>query len=247
MTELGHYWNNLWKILKQMGIPDHFTCLLRNWQAIQEATARMGHVITDWFRIQKGVCQDRILSPFLFNLYAEYFMWNAGLDEAQAGIKIARRNIKNLKIGRWCYLYGRKQGGTKEALDEGERRDWESWLKTQHSEKWRSWHPVPSLHGKQMGKQWKQWQILFSWAPQSLWTVNVTMKLKDTCSVGKSYDKLSVLKSRDITLLTKVYIIKAMVSPEVMYGCERWIIKKAECQRTDAFELWCWRRLLKVP
>ena len=77
--------------------------------------------------------------------------------------------------------------------------------------------------------------------------VNAAVKLKDTCSVEKSYDKLNILKSRDITLLTNVYIIKAMVSPEVMYGHERWIIKRAECQRTDAFELWCWRRLLIVP
>ena len=89
--------NKLWKILKEMGIPDHLTCLLRNFYAGQEATVRTGHGTTDWFQIGKGVCQDRILSPCLFNLYAEYIMWNAGLDEAQAGIKIAGRNINNLR------------------------------------------------------------------------------------------------------------------------------------------------------
>ena len=80
-----------------MGIPDHLTCLLRNLYADQEATVRTGHRTTDWFQIGKGVCQGCILSPYLFNFYAEYIMRNAGLEETQAGIKIARRNINNLR------------------------------------------------------------------------------------------------------------------------------------------------------
>ena len=87
----------MWKILKEMGIPDHLTCLLRNLYAGQEATVRTGHGTTDWFQIREGVCQGCILSPCLFNLYAEDIMRNARLDEAQAGIKIARRNISNLR------------------------------------------------------------------------------------------------------------------------------------------------------
>ena len=90
-------YNKLWKILKEMGIPDYLTCLLRNLYASQEATVRTGHGTTDWFQIRKGVHQGYILSPCLFNLYAEYIMPNAGLDEAQAGINIARRNINNLQ------------------------------------------------------------------------------------------------------------------------------------------------------
>jgi len=89
--------NKLWEILKEMGIPDHLTCLLRNLYAGQEATVRTSHETTDWFQIGKGVHQSYILSPSLFNLYAEYIMRNAGLDETQAGIKIARRNINNLR------------------------------------------------------------------------------------------------------------------------------------------------------
>ena len=89
--------NKLWKILKQMGIPDHLTCLLRNLYGGQEATVRTGRGTTDWFQIGKGSCQGWILSPCLFNLYAEYIMRNAGLEEAQAGIKIAGRNINNLR------------------------------------------------------------------------------------------------------------------------------------------------------
>ena len=89
--------NKLWKILKEMGISDHLTCLLRNLYAGQEATVRTGHGTTDWFQIGKGGHQGYILSPCLFNLYAEYIMRNAGLKEAQAGIKIAGRNINNLR------------------------------------------------------------------------------------------------------------------------------------------------------
>ena len=92
---MGH--NKLWKILKELGIPDHFTCLLRNLYAGQEATVRTGHGTTDWFQIGKGVRQGCILSPCLFNLYVEYIMRHAGLDEAQAGLKFARRNINNLR------------------------------------------------------------------------------------------------------------------------------------------------------
>ena len=87
----------LWEILKEMGIPDHLTCLLRNLYADQEATVRTGHGTMNWFQIGKGVHQGCILSPFLFNLYAEYILRNAGLDEAQAGTKIAGRNINNLR------------------------------------------------------------------------------------------------------------------------------------------------------
>ena len=92
---VGH--NELWKIVKEMGIPDHLIYLLRNLYAGQEATVRTGHGRTDWFQIGKGVCQGCILSPCLFNLYTEYITRHAGLDEAQAGIKTARRNINNLR------------------------------------------------------------------------------------------------------------------------------------------------------
>ena len=97
-----------------MGIPDHLTCLLRNLYAGQEATVRTEHGTTDWFQVGKGVLQGCIFSPYLFNLYAEYIMRNAGLEEAQAGIKIAGRNINNRP-------YGRKQRGTEKPLDESER------------------------------------------------------------------------------------------------------------------------------
>ena len=100
-----------------------------------------------------------------------------------------------------------------------------------------------------MGKQWKQCQTLFWGAPKSLQMVMAAMKLKDACFLGRKVmtNLDSILKSRDITLPTKVRLVKAMVFPVVMYGCESWTVKKAECRRIDFLELWCWRRLLKVP
>ena len=109
--------NKLWKILQEMGIPDHLTCLLRKLYAGQEATLGTGHGTTDWFQIGKGVHQSCILSPCLFNLYAEYIMRNAGLDETQAGINIAGRNINKLRYAYNTTLMVESEGRTKEPLD----------------------------------------------------------------------------------------------------------------------------------
>ena len=108
--------NKLWKILKEMGIPDHLTFLLRNLYAGQEATVRTGHGTIDWFQIGKGVCQGGILSPCLFNFYAEYIMRNAGLGEAQAGIKIAGRNINHLRYTDNTTLTAESEEGLKSLL-----------------------------------------------------------------------------------------------------------------------------------
>ena len=112
--------NKLWKILKQIGIPGHLTCLLRNLYAGQEATVRTGRGTMDWFQTGKGVHQGCILSPCLFNLYGEYIMWNAGLDEEQAGIKITSRNINNLR-------YAEADVTTLMAEREEELASWSKW------------------------------------------------------------------------------------------------------------------------
>ena len=111
---MGH--NKLWKILNEMRIPDNLTCFLRNLYAGQEATVRTGHGTTDWFQIGKGVRQGCILSLCLFNVYAEYIMRNAGLDEAQAGIKIAGRNINNLRYADDTILMAESEGELKSLL-----------------------------------------------------------------------------------------------------------------------------------
>ena len=113
--------HKLWKILEEMGIPDHLTCLLRNLYAGQEATVITEHETTDWFQIGKRVRKGCILSTCLFNLYAEYIVRNTGLDEAQAGIKIARRNIHNLRYADDTTLMAESEEGTKKPLNESER------------------------------------------------------------------------------------------------------------------------------
>ena len=129
---VGH--NKLWKILKEMGIPDHLTCLLRNLYAGQETTVRTGHGTIDWFYIGKGVHQGCILSPCLLNFYAEYIMWNAGLEEAQAGIKIARRNINNLRYADDTTLMAESEEELKSLLMKMKEESGKSRLKAQHSE-----------------------------------------------------------------------------------------------------------------
>ena len=139
--------NKLWKILQGMGISDYLTCTLRNLYAGQEATVRTGHGTTDWFQIGKGVRQGCVLSPCLFDLYAEYIMRNTGLEEAQAGIKIAGRNINNLRHANFTILMVESKEELKSLLmkvkEEGEKVG----LKP-NIQKIRSWHLVPSLHGK---------------------------------------------------------------------------------------------------
>ena len=165
-----------------MGIADHWTCLLRNLYAGQEATVRIGCGKMDWFKIVKGVYQGCILSPCLFNLYAEYIMRNAGLDEAQAGIKIARRNINNLKCADDTTLNGRKWRRTKESLDESERREWKGWLKTQHSKtkimasgRITSWQ----IDGETM----ETVTVFILGGSKMLQMVTTAMKWKDACSL----------------------------------------------------------------
>ena len=173
----------LWKILQETGIPDHLTCLLRNLYAVQEATVRTGYGTIDWFQTGKRVCQGCILSPCLFNLHAQYIMRNAGLEETQAGIKIARRNINNLRYADDTTLMAESEEELKSLLMQVKEESEKVGLKLSIQKTLRSWHLVPSLHGKEMGKQWKQWLTLFFWAPKSLWMVTAAMKLKDACSL----------------------------------------------------------------
>ena len=174
--------HKLWKILKEMGIPDDLICLLRNLYAGQEATVRTGHGTTDWFQIGKGIHQSCILSPCLFNIYAEYIMRNTGLDTAQAGIKTARRNINNLRYADDTTLVEESKKRTKKSLDESERGEWKSWLKTQHSENkdygMRSHHFMANIW-RNSGNSGR----LFGGAPKSLQMVIAAMKLKDAYSL----------------------------------------------------------------
>ena len=171
--------NKLWKILKEMGIPDHLTCLLRHLYAGQEATVRPGQGTIDWFQIGKGVRQGCILSPCLFNLYAEYIMRNAGLEDTQAGIKIAGRNINNLRYADNTTLMAECEEELKSLLMKVKEENEKVGLKLNiQKTKITASGPITSLEID--GRQWKQCHTLFFWAPKSLQMVIPAMKLKDT-------------------------------------------------------------------
>ena len=214
--------NKLWKILKEMGIPDHLTCLLRNLYACQEATVRTGHGTTDWFQIGKGLCQGCILSPCLFNLHAEYIMRNAGLEEAQAGIKIARRNINNLRYAYDTTLVEESEEELKSLLmkvkDESEKVGLKLNIqktKIMASGSITSWE----INGETVET------VSYCILGGSKITAdgNRGHEIKRHLFLGRKVrtNLDSILKSRDITLPTNVRLVKAMVFPVVMYGCER--------------------------
>ena len=158
-----------------MGIPDHLTCLLRNLYAGQEAAVRTGHGTTDWFQIGKGVRQGCILSPCLFNFYAEYIMRNVGLEEAQARIKIARRNINNLRYADDTTLMAESEEELKSLLmkvkEESEKVSLEL-----NIQKMKIMASGPITSWQIDGETWKQWQTLFFWAPKSLQMMTAAMK-----------------------------------------------------------------------
>ena len=197
--------NKLQKILKEIGVPYHLTRPLRNQYAGQEATVRTGHGTTNWFQIGKGQLTPCILTPCLFNGYAECIMQNTGLNESQAAVKTARRN-NNRRYADDTTLMAESEEELRSLLMRVKEESEKSWLETlKIFIKLRSWHPVPSLNGKQRREKWKQWQILFSWAPKSLQMVTAAMKLKQLLLGRKAITNLnSILKSRDITLPTKV-------------------------------------------
>ena len=170
-------------------------------------------------------------------------MRNAGLEEAQAGIKISGRNINNLRYADDTTLMAESEEELKSLLMKVKEESENVGLKL-NNQKTKIIVSGSITSWQIDGKQWKQWLTLLFWTPKSLQMVIAAMELKDICSLERNLD--SILKSRDITLPAKVRLVKAMVFPMVMYGCESWTIKKAERQRIDAFELWCWRRLLRV-
>ena len=174
--------NKLWKILQEMGIPDHLTCLLRNLYAGQEATVKTGHGTTDWFQIGKGVRQGCILSPCFFNFYAEYITRNAGLEEAQAGIKIARRNLNNLRYADDTTLMAESEEELKSLLMKVKEESEKVGLKL-NIQKTKIMVSGPMTSWEIDGKQWKQCKTLLWGAPKSLQIVIATMKLKDAYSL----------------------------------------------------------------
>ena len=181
------------------------------------------------------------MSPCLFNLYAQYIMRNAGLEEAQARIKIARRNINNFRYADDTTLMAESEKKLKSLLMKVKEESEKVGLKLSiQKTKIMASGPITSCQID--GETVETVSDFIFWAPKSLLIVIAAMKLRRLLlgrTVMTNLD--SILKSRDITLPTKVCLVKAMVFLVVVYGCENWTIKKAECQRIAAFELWCWK------
>ena len=203
-----------------MGIPDHLTCLLRNLYAGQEATVRTGHGTTDWLQIGKGVRQGCILSPCLFNLYAEYIMRNAGLEEAQAGIKIAGRNINNFRNADNTTLTAEIEEELKNLLMKVKEESEKVGLKLNiqktkiiASSSITSWQ----IDGETV-ETVSDFFLVSKITADGDCSHEIKRRLLLERKVTTNLD--SILKSRDITLPTKVRLVKAMVFPVVMYGCE---------------------------
>uniref|UniRef100_A0A4W2DNQ2 RNA-directed DNA polymerase n=1 Tax=Bos indicus x Bos taurus TaxID=30522 RepID=A0A4W2DNQ2_BOBOX len=235
-----------------MGIPDHLTCLLRNLHAGQEATDGTGHGTTDWFQIGKGVRQGCILSPCLFKFYAEYIMRNAGLEEAQAGIKIARRNINNLSYADDTTSMAESEEELKSLVMKMKEESEKVGLKLniQKTKIMASGSASGSIISWQIDGETVETVSDFILEGSKITADgDCSHEIKRCLLLGRKVmtNPDSIFKSRDITLPTQVCLVKAMVFPVVMYGCDSSTVKKAECRRIDAFELWCWRRLLQVP
>ena len=204
-----------------MGIPDHLTCLLRNLYAGQEATVRTGHGTTDWFQIGKGVHQGCILSPCLFALYAEYIMRNTGMEEAQAGIKIAGRNINNLRYADDTTLTAESKKELKSLLIKVKEVSEKAGLKL-NIQKTKILAPGLITSWPIDGETVETVSDFNFLGSKITADGDCSHEIKRHLLPGrKAMTNLdNVLKSRDITLPTKVCIDKAMVFPIVIYGCE---------------------------
>src|SRR5574340_1162605 len=206
--------NKLWKILKEMGISDHLTYLLRNLYAGQEATVRTGHGTTDWFQIGKGICQGYILSPCLFNSYAEYIMRNAGLEETQAGIKIAWRNINNLRYADDTTLMAESEEELKSLLMKVKVESEKVGLKL-NIQKTKIMASGPITSWQIDGETVETVSDFILGGSKTTADGNCSHEIKRRLLLGRKVmtNLDSILKSRDISLLTKVCIVKAMVFP----------------------------------
>ena len=200
-----------------MGIPDHLTCLLRNLDAGQEATVRTGHGTTDWFQIGKEICQGCILSPCLFNLYAEYIMRNAGLEEAQAGIKITRRTIHNLRYADDTTLMAESEEELKSLLMKVKVESEKVGLKL-NIQKTKITASGPITSWQIDGETVETVADFIFWGSQITADGDCSHEIKRRLLLGRKVmtNLDSVLRSRDITLSTKVHLVKVMVFPVVM-------------------------------
>ena len=232
-----------------MGISDHLNCLLKNVYAGQEAIVRIRQRTIDWFQIGKGVCQDCVMIPCLFNLYVEYIMRNSGLDEVQAGIKIAGRNINNLRYAYDTTLMAESEELKIKSLLMKVNEESEKVGLKFNIQKTKIMASGPITSWKIDRETMETVTDLIFLGSKITADGDCSREIKRRLLLGTNAmtNLDSILKSRDTTLPTKVCLVNAMVFWVVVCKCASWTIKKAERWRIDAFELWCWRRLFRVP
>ncbi|CAF3391752.1 unnamed protein product [Rotaria socialis] len=238
----------LWSVLLEMGVPKHLIILMKNLYTNQQATVKTDYGNTNWFNIGKGVRQGCILSPYLFNLYAEHIMRKAGIEEAAGGIKIGGRNINNLRYADDTTIMAETADDLQYLLRKVKEESAAAGLKLNMKKTFVMTNaPIQEFYiDNDQVEIVKEFIFLGS-------SINIdgncSNEIKRRLLMGRkamvSLDKL--IKSKDVSLATKIRITKTMVFPITTYGCESWTIKQADRRKIDAFELWCWRRLLRVP
>ena len=231
-----------------MGISDHLTCLLRNLYVGQEATVILDMEQQTGFKSGKEYVKAAYCHPaYLTYRQSTYTMWNAGLDEAQVGLKIFRRNVNNLRHADDTTFMAESKEELKSLLKVKEQSEKVGFKLNIQKTKIMASGPITSW---QIDRETMETVTDFILRDSKIPADgDYSHEIKKCLLLGrKTVTNLdSTFKSRDITLPTKVCLVKAMVFPVVMYGCESWTIRKADCWSLDAFELWCWRRLLRVP
>ena len=216
--------------------------------ADQEATVRTEHGLTEWFKVEKGVRQGCILLPYLFNMYAEHIIRNAGLQETEIGVKIAGRKINNLRYADDTTLMAENEEDLKNLLLKVKKESAKAGLLL--NIKKTKIMLTGNVNGIRIdGEEIETVTVFIFLGSKINKDGDCTHEIKRQLLLGrKAMANLdNTLKSRDITLPTKVRIVKAMVFPVVTYGSESWTIKKADRRKIDAFELWCWRKILRIP
>lgn len=242
--------DKLWKALQELGVSAHLIRLIRSLYEGQEATVRTTYGDTDWFEISKGVRQGCILSPFLFNLYAELIMRRAELGESEVGVKIGGKNINNLRYADDTTLLAESKKGLEELITK---------IKTE-SEKMGLYLNIKKTKIMATTSSGKikikiddeeiecVQDFVFLGSKIDL-NGESSCEIKRRIALGRTalISMGNIWKNKDIGIATKRRLIQAIVFPITMYGCESWTVKKADRRRIDAFELWCWRKLLRIP
>lgn len=240
--------NKLWIGLSSMGVPEHLIVLLKELYSDQEAIVRTEYGDTEWFNINKGVRQGCILSPYLFNMYSENIMRSAGIEEENIGIKIGGTNINNLRYADDTTLLAENEEDLRKLLSKvkTESLNFGLRLNIKKTKIMTSGNMTDFVFDNEKIEVVKSFVFLGSRLDDDgRCAEDVKRRIMLGRSAMTSLEK--IMKDRDISMNTKIRIVNTLVFPVVLYGCESWTLRKEERKRIDSFELWCWRRLLRVP